>query len=326
MDTIQIDSLVKRFGDVIAVNDLSLSVGHHEIYGFLGPNGAGKTTTIRILSTLTNPTSGRVLVNGVDVVREPVRAKCQIGVVHQSYNLDPELTGTENLVIHGLLFDMPVRETRSRIEELLAFVDLGEHIDRKVNTYSGGLKRRLTIARALLHRPRVIILDEPTAGLDAFSRRRVWGLIRSMREMGSTVLITTHYIEEAEQLSDRVGIIDHGRLIAEDDPARLVSEVGTVAVERDDSDGLDARFFETREEAARYVALHPMNARIRDTNLEDVFIRLTGRRVKPPEQFVSKEDHLQETGDGGHTQAAHSHGAQDQGGHGHGSQGHGGHG
>jgi ABC-2 type transport system ATP-binding protein len=300
VDAIQIDSLVKTFGAVIAVNDLSLSVRHHEIYGFLGPNGAGKTTTIRILSTLTNPTSGRVLVNGVDVVRDPVGAKRQIGVVHQSYNLDPELTGTENLIIYGLLFDMPIRETRRRIEELLEFVNLDEHIDRRVRTYSGGLKRRLTIARALIHRPQVIILDEPTAGLDAFSRRRVWGLIRSMREMGSTVFVTTHYIEEAEQLSDRVGILDRGKLIAEDTPTRLISGVGNVTVERDDSDGLDTSFFETREEAAQYVARHPMNARIRNTNLEDVFISLTGRRVTPSERIVSGAGHGQGHGHGGH--------------------------
>ncbi len=303
MDAIQIDSLFKTFGDVMAVDDLSLSVRPHEIYGFLGPNGAGKTTTIRILCTLTNPTSGKVWVNGVDVARDPVRAKRQIGVVHQSYNVDPELTGAENLMIHGLLFNMPVRETRKRMKELLAFVDLDEHIDRRVNTYSGGLKRRLTIARALIHRPQVIILDEPTAGLDAFSRRRVWGLIRSMREQGSTIFFTTHYIEEAEQLSDRVGILDHGRLIAEDTPARLISQVGNVAVERDDSDGLDILFFETREAAVQRVAQHPVNLHIRDTNLEDVFIKLTGRRVRPREQIVSG--------------AGHGHG------HGHGHGGHG---
>ena len=291
MDAIQIDSLVKTFGDVTAVNDLSLSVRPHEIYGFLGPNGAGKTTTIRILCTLTNPTSGKVWVNAVDVARDPVRAKRQIGVVHQSYNVDPELTGAENLMIHGLLFNMPVRETRKRMNELLAFVDLDEHIDRRVNTYSGGLKRRLTIARALIHRPQVIILDEPTAGLDAFSRRRVWVLIRSMREQGSTIFFTTHYIEEAEQLSDRVGILDHGRLIAEDTPARLISQVGNVAVERDDSDGLDILFFETREAAVQRVAQRPVNLHIRDTNLEDVFIKLTGRRVRPREQIVSGDGH-----------------------------------
>jgi ABC-2 type transport system ATP-binding protein len=243
-----------------------------------------------------------------------VGAKRQIGVVHQSYNLDPELTGTENLLVHGLLFDMPVRETRKRIEELLEFVDLRGHIDRRVRTYSGGLKRRLTIARALIHRPQVIILDEPTAGLDAFSRRRVWGLIRSMREMSSTIFVTTHYIEEAEQLSDRVGILDHGKLIAEDSPARLISGVGTVTVEREGSDGLGISFFETRAEAARYIARHPMNAHIRNTNLEDVFIRLTGRRVTPAEQFVSNAGHGQVPGDGGHNQGDH------------GSNGHGGYG
>jgi ABC-2 type transport system ATP-binding protein len=296
VDAIEIDGLVKTFGDVKAVDDLSLSVRRHEIYGFLGPNGAGKTTTIRMLCSLTKPTAGRALMNGKDVMREPVAAKGQVGVVHQTYNLDPELTGMENLLIHGLLFNMPVQETRGRAEELIDFVGLEQHIDRRVRTYSGGLKRRLTIARALIHRPAVLILDEPTAGLDAFSRRRVWGLIRHLRRRGRAVFFTTHYIEEAEQLSDRVGILDHGRLIAEGTPACLIGQVGNVTVERDDSNGLDVLFFENREEAAHHLADHPVNARIRDTNLEDVFIRLTGRRVRPKASMVD---------DGGH---AHAHG------------------
>jgi len=299
-DSIQIHSLVKQYGSVTAVDGLSLSVRPREIYGFLGPNGAGKTTTIRILSTLTYPTSGTALVNGVDVVRDPVQAKRQIGVVHQNYNLDPELTGAENLVIHGLLFNMPVREIRKRVAELLEIIDLSEHLNRKVSEYSGGLKRKLTIARALIHRPQVIILDEPSAGLDAFSRRRVWGLIRAMRDMGSTVFITTHYIEEAEQLSDRVGILDHGKLIAEDTPERLIRWVGNVTVERDGCEGLDISFFATREEAARQVAQNPVNARIRNTNLEDVFISLTGRRVAPSEQIISSAGHEHGHGQGGH--------------------------
>jgi len=292
MNAIEIDSLIKTFGSVTALDHLCLSVAQGEIYGFLGPNGAGKTTTIRILSTLTRPTSGSVAVNGVDVLRDPVRAKHQIGIVHQSYNVDPELTGTENLIIHGLLFDMPIHETRRRIRELLEFVDLSEHIDRRVSTYSGGLKRRLTIARALLHKPRVIILDEPTAGLDAVARRKVWSLIRNMRcEIGSTILVTTHYIEEAQQLSDRVGILDRGKLIAEDTPAQLISRVGKVAVERDGSDGLDISFFETREGAVQSIAQHPVNARIRDTNLEDVFINLTGRCEALSEQAATDAGH-----------------------------------
>jgi len=299
MEAIEVEGLIKTFGDVTAVDGLSLLVRRREIYGFLGPNGAGKTTTIRILCSLTKPTAGRALVNGKDVIREPVAAKRQVGVVHQTYNLDPELTGMENLLIHGLLFNMPMQETRRRAEELIKFVELGEHIDRRVRTYSGGLKRRLTIARALIHRPELLILDEPTAGLDAFSRRRVWGLIRDLRRMGRAIFFTTHYIEEAEQLSDRVGILDHGRLIAEDAPARLISEVGNVTVEREGSDGLDVLFFETRQEAARYLADHPVNARIRDTNLEDVFISLTGRRVRPAERIVDGGGHGDGHGHGG---------------------------
>jgi ABC-2 type transport system ATP-binding protein len=276
---IRIEGLTKRFKSVTAVSDLSLHVEGGEIFGFLGPNGAGKTTTIRILSTLTRPTSGRVRVNGFDVLREPIGAKEQIGVIHQTHNIDPDLTGYQNLLIHGLFFRMTLKEIRSRAHAVLDIVDLTEAAHRHAATYSGGMRRKLTIARALLHDPALLIMDEPTVGLDALTRRRMWDLIRQLRKRGATIFLTTHYIEEAEQLSDRVGIIDRGKLIALGTPAALTGSLGKVAVEVEGDAGLEVEFFPDRDRASAWLSSHDVTARIRNTNLEDVFISLTGKRV-----------------------------------------------
>lgn len=278
---IKLKKLTKKYKNITAVNELDLEVQRQEIYGFLGPNGAGKTTTIRILSTLTFPTSGRAYINGYDVVRNPLQAKKEIGVVHQTHNIDPELSGYENLLIHGLLFRMKINDIKKKTDELLDFVDLKDDMHKLVAKYSGGMRRRLTIARALIHNPNLLIMDEPTAGLDAFTRRKVWGLIKKIRDKGGTIFLTTHYIEEAEYLSNRVGILDKGRLIAEGTPEKLVNDLGKVAVDIEDSNGLEVEFFETREEAAEFLSKLSKNAAIRQANLEDVFIRLTGRRVNP---------------------------------------------
>ena len=278
---IKIEHLGKKYKSTTAVNNLSLEVKKQEIYGFLGPNGAGKTTTIRILSTLTFPTSGAAYINGYDVQKSPTLAKKEIGVVHQTHNIDPELTGYENLLIHGLLFKMSIKDINKKAEELLKFVDLKDDMRKLVAKYSGGMRRRLTIARALIHNPSLLIMDEPTTGLDAFARRRLWGLIKKIRDEGGTIFLTTHYIEEAEYLSDRVGILDKGGLIAEGAPSKLVNNLGKIAVDIEGSDGLEVEFFETREEAAKFLSKLNKNATIRQANLEDVFIRLTGRRVNP---------------------------------------------
>ncbi len=278
---IKLKKLTKKYKNITAVNELDLEVQRQEIYGFLGPNGAGKTTTIRILSTLTFPTSGRAYINGYDVVRNPLQAKKEIGVVHQTHNIDPELSGCENLLIHGLLFRMKINDIKKKTDELLDFVDLKDDMHKLVAKYSGGMRRRLTIARALIHNPNLLIMDEPTAGLDAFTRRKVWGLIKKIRDKGGTIFLTTHYIEEAEYLSNRVGILDKGRLITEGTPEKLVNDLGKFAVDIEDSNGLEVEFFETREEAAEFLSKLNKNATIRQANLEDVFIRLTGRRVNP---------------------------------------------
>ena len=281
---IRLEGLTKYYGEIRAVHSLSFSVARGEVFGLLGPNGAGKTTTIRMLTTLTKPSSGRAWVAGHDVVKEPLAVKRSIGIAPQHLNLDGELTARENLEFHGRLYHMPRSERRRRIQELLAFVELQDRADDLVENFSGGMKRRLLIARALLHSPEVLFLDEPTVGLDPATRRKIWDLIRSLRAQGRTVLLTTHYIEEAEQLCDRVGIIDRGELIALDSPANLKRELGSFAVEVYHAGRAERSFFPTREEALEYGAEHARceacDFSVRETNLEDVFIELTGRRLE----------------------------------------------
>jgi ABC-2 type transport system ATP-binding protein len=281
---IRLDGLTKYYGDIRAVHNLSFTVEKGEVFGLLGPNGAGKTTTIRMLTTLTKPTSGRAWVAGHDVVAEPLAVKRSIGIAPQHLNLDGELTARENLEFHAKLYHMPRHERGKRISELLGFVELEKRADDLVEGFSGGMKRRLLIARALMHRPRVLFLDEPTVGLDPVTRRKIWDLIRSLRSEGVTVLLTTHYIEEAEQLCDRVGIINEGQLIALDSPANLKRKLGNFAVEVYHEGRAERRFFPTREEALEYGAEHARckacDFSVRETNLEDVFIELTGRRFE----------------------------------------------
>jgi len=276
---IHTEALGKRYGGVVALEGLDLEVNVGEVFGFLGPNGAGKTTTVRILTTLTRPSWGRAWVSGFDVVRNPVEAKTGMGMVPQYLNLEGELTARENLRLHAMLHGMDRALARRRIEEMLEFVGLIERADCLVRTFSGGMKRRLMLARALLHEPQVLFLDEPTVGLDPQTRRRIWDLIRRINRLGATVFLTTHYIEEAELLCHRVGIIDRGRLIALDSPQALLQRVGEVVVEFTSGDGACSRFFPNRQEAARWATGLQEDVIIRRANLEDVFLLLTGRRV-----------------------------------------------
>ncbi|BCV21697.1 ABC transporter ATP-binding protein [Moorella sp. Hama-1] len=276
---IAIQGLSKHYGNIVAVAGLNLQIKSGEIFGLLGPNGAGKTTTVRMLTMLTRPSSGRALINGCDVTRDLSKVKQAIGVVPQQMNLDQELTARENLELHGRLHKMPAKERQARIKELLTYVELEERADDLVSKFSGGMKRRLMIARALMHRPRVLFLDEPTVGLDPQTRRKIWDLIRRMNTEGMTVLLTTHYIEEAELLCHRVGIMDRGQLIALGTPGELKYKVGEVAVESFASTETGYKLFSFREEAVDYARKVTGNVLIRATNLEDVFIELTGRKV-----------------------------------------------
>lgn len=231
MQMIVTEKLSRVYGEVRAVDGLDLGVYPGEIFGFLGPNGTGKTTTIRILTTLTRPTSGRARVNGFDVVSHPLSVKKEFGVVQQHLSLDRELTVWEIMELHARLHHIRAPERHRRIAELIDYAELGQYADQIVEVLSGGMKRRLMIARALTHRPKVLFLDEPTVGLDAQTRRRLWELIRRMNLDGATVFLTTHYIEEAEALCRRVGIIHRGRLIALGSPLELRQRVGMVTVE-----------------------------------------------------------------------------------------------
>ena len=282
-NSIHTEKLSKNYGDVKAVNDLNLAVRDKEIFGFLGPNGAGKTTTIRVLTTLTRPTSGSASVGGFDVVKEPDKVKRLIGVVQQHLTLDRDLTVRENMEFHGRLHRLGSSERKRRIAELLDYVDLQDCADKMVDTLSGGMKKRAAIVCSLLHRPRVLFLDEPTVGLDAQARRRLWDLVRRLNLEGTTIFLTTHYIEEAEALCGRVGIMHHGNLIALGTPLELRRKLGPVAVELlVDNKETRYMFFADRAEAARYVETLPANVRtviIRDSNLEDVFVEQTGERV-----------------------------------------------
>ena len=276
---IRVEKMVKTFGDVRALDSLDLTVEGGELFAFLGPNGAGKTTTIRILNGLTAMTSGTAFVAGVDITRDPVPAKRVCGLAAQNLNLDGELTVAENLDFHGRLYGMPRSQRRLRSAELLAYVELADRADSLVKTLSGGLKRRLMVARALLHRPRLLFLDEPTAGLDPAIRRRIWSLVKRVRADGVSVFLTTHYIEEAEFLADRVGFIHQGRIVASGAPAELMARLGNWAVDRFGGPDIETAYFATREEANRHVAASEGEASLRRVNLEDAFLAQTGKRV-----------------------------------------------
>lgn len=232
MNAIEADSLVKVYpskaGEPIeALRGVSFAVRRGEIYALLGPNGAGKTTLLSILTTLLAPTSGRAVVAGFDVLRETAEVRRRLGVTFQEIVLDTDLTGRQALDFHGRLYGLDRRTRLERIEMLARLVELNDALDRKVGTYSGGMKRRLELARGLLSRPEVLFLDEPTQGLDPQNRAAIWRYVRKLREEeGVTILLTTHYMEEAETLADRVGIIDQGRLLVEGAPAELIAQMG----------------------------------------------------------------------------------------------------
>jgi ABC-2 type transport system ATP-binding protein len=241
---IQVKDLIKKFGDFSAVNGISFNVKKGEIFAFLGPNGAGKTTSIKMLTTLLHPTSGQININGFDPVTDQHDARKSFGIVFQDPSLDDELTAYENLEFHGVLYGVPKILRRKRIEELLKYVDLWERRSSIVKTFSGGMKRRLEIARGLLHHPKIFFLDEPTLGLDPQTRNHIWNYIKKLnKEEGITVFFTTHYMDEAARVADRVSVIDHGDII----------ETGTVP---------------------------ELLKKTKKTNLEDAFLALTGHEIR----------------------------------------------
>jgi ABC-2 type transport system ATP-binding protein len=232
-NAIEVDHLTKKFGDLVAVNDISFNVTHKEIFALLGPNGAGKTTLIRMMTTLTPPTSGTARIARHDIRTDADGVRHAMGVIPQALTSDPELTAVENMLIHAKLYGIPRATRDEKITALLGSVDLLKFKDALVRTFSGGMRRRLEIARGLIHSPKILFLDEPTTGLDPVSRSNVWQLIRKLREQSDlTILLTTHYMDEADKLCDRIAIVDHGKLAVLDTPAKLKDSVpGTDTVE-----------------------------------------------------------------------------------------------
>ena len=225
---IRTEALVRDFDGVRAVDGVDLKIPAGEIYGFLGPNGAGKSTTVRMLCTLMAPSGGRALVAGYDVADQPGEVRLRIGVALQEAALDPNQTGTELLQLQGRLYGLTRREIRQRVADLAELINLGDFLDRLIGTYSGGMKRRLDLAAALIHNPEIVFLDEPTTGLDPVSRVQVWAEVRRLNcELNMTIFLTTQYLEEADELAHRVGIIDNGRIVAEGTPTELKRSVGS---------------------------------------------------------------------------------------------------
>lgn len=282
-DIIVTENLTKNYGKVKAVQNLNLNIHSGEVFGFLGPNGAGKTTTIHMLTTLTKPTSGRALVNGFDVVTQSNKVKQEFGIAQQHMSLDRDLNVIENMELHARMHHIGGAERKQRIEELLEFVGLTEYADRMVMTLSGGLKKRAMIVRALVHRPKILFLDEPTVGLDAQTRRKIWELIRKLNRDGTSIFLTTHYIEEAEALCNRVGVLHQGKLVTVGEPLELRKKLGMFTVETLCADlGAQYNYFPDEQAAKKYVQMLPQNLKtiiIRESNLEDVFVELTGQKV-----------------------------------------------
>jgi len=276
---IALQNIHKVYGNVVVVNDLSFSILPGEVFGLLGPNGAGKSTTIRMLTTLTKPTQGEMTVAGYDVVRQPFLVKKQIGVVLQQTSVDGDLTVWENMEFHGRMHHIPNPQRQQDIDRWLNYVELSERCHDLVKTLSGGMKRRLQIARALLHQPQILFLDEPTVGLDPQTRRRLWEIVKGLNQEGMTILLTTHYMEEVEYLCDRIGIMDGGKLIEVGTLQELRQKHGEGLVMKQMGDRWDYQFFATLEDAKHYLEQQPNKAgmMVRASNLEDIFVELTGR-------------------------------------------------
>lgn len=231
-DIIQVSNLTKKFNGFIAVDSVSFTVQQGSIFAFLGPNGAGKTTTIKMLTTLLNPTSGSMIVNGYDPIAEQNSVRKSLGIVFQDQSLDDELTAYENMEFHGVLYGVPKLVRRQRIQELLNFVELWDRKDDLVKHFSGGMKRRLEIARGFLHHPKILFLDEPTLGLDPQTRNHIWSYVRNLnKKEGMSVFFTTHYMEEADRVADVVAIIDHGKIVAQGSPEELKQKTNSTSLE-----------------------------------------------------------------------------------------------
>jgi len=272
-------NVTKKYGDVTAVKDLSLIVEDGEFFGLLGPNGAGKTTTVDMISTVLLPTDGAIYLDDEKLDRRSGSKKGKISVVTQEYSMRLDMNADEVMEYQGRLYMLPLSQIRERTEELFDLAGLTEHRKKKVRQLSGGLKRRLMITRALLTQPKLLLLDEPTAGMDAISRRHMWELLGKLNREGLTIVLTTHYLEEAEYLCGRVALMDKGSIIKTGKPQDLITDLGRYSVDVTEDDRKKSRFFKDRDEAIAFLSKTDAgeNAALRNTTLEDVFVELVGK-------------------------------------------------
>ncbi|MEF2596415.1 MAG: ABC transporter ATP-binding protein [Lachnospiraceae bacterium] len=278
---IETKNLTKTFDNFTAVDSLDLKIETGEFFGLLGPNGAGKTTTISLLSTLLLPTKGEILIDGQKLTRNRPDLKRKISVITQEYSMRQDMTMDEIMEYQGRLYFMPRREIKERTEELLEFCDLIKFRKRTVRKLSGGMKRKLMVCRALLTEPEILLLDEPTAGMDALSRRQMWNLLRKLNGKNLTILLTTHYMEEAQNLCSRVALMDHGKLEEINTPSGLIDSLGRYAVDVFSGEETRSSYFNSREEAIAYLSGLSGQASLRETTLEDVFVERAGRHLMP---------------------------------------------
>jgi ABC-2 type transport system ATP-binding protein len=308
---VEVENLTKRFGDFVAVNGLSFSVEHGEVFGLLGPNGAGKSTLIRMLTTLLPPSSGKARVNGFDIAQQANAVRQSIGVIPQAMTTDLDLTAEENMGIFAKLYGMPRAKRRQSIADLLKQVDLEKWADKPVKMFSGGMRRRLEIARGLVHEPKIFFLDEPTTGLDPVSRVSVWEMLSRLKnDRDLTIIVTTHYMDEADKLCDRIAIIDHGKLAALDSPLKLKASIPGKNILEVSFTNIPANWIETLKalpdvaevtaeenifrigshngprttialmEAARAVNANIVGLSVQSTTLDDVFVHYTGHQLR----------------------------------------------
>lgn len=269
---IELRNLTKKFDNFTAVDHLNLTIGTGEFFGLLGANGAGKTTTIGMLSTLLLPTEGEIRVDGKCLTRKTPELKRRFSVVTQEYSMRQDMTMDEIMEYQGRLYYMPVKRIREKSEELLEFCGLINYRRRTARKLSGGMKRKLMVARALLTEPEILLLDEPTAGMDALARRQMWNLLRHLNEQNLTILLTTHYMEEAQSLCGRVAFLKQGRLQAVDAPQHLIEALGAYAVDVQTPEGMKSSFFAEKEQAIAYLSAQERPCALRETTLEDVFV------------------------------------------------------
>lgn len=277
---IELKNLTKKYDEFTAVDNLNLTIDTGGFFGLLGPNGAGKSTTIGMLSTLFLPTEGEILIDGERLTRQNTALKRKISVVTQEYSMRQDMTIEEIMEYQGRLYFVPKKQRRKKTRELLEFCGLTDYRRRTVRKLSGGMKRKLMVCRALLTEPEILLLDEPTAGMDALARRQMWNLLKRLNRNHMTILLTTHYMEEAEILCDRVGLMDRGRLKEADAPRVMIERLGRYAVDQAEKEEMRSLFFQTQEEAVRYIAGLKGDAALRNTTLEDVFLEKVGKYLE----------------------------------------------